>query len=101
MGLPLPLLRFLAREHRRERFGDSVLLLGRQCVYATVEQILTMLREEGVESRPLPSGFSTQTNVLTWHGTAMACNASDEAFFRLLGCIHAGDDLRGIRRRLE
>lgn len=85
MGLSSPLLRFLAREHRRQPFAGEVVTLGRQCVYATQAELLRMLAEEGVTPVPLPPDFSWHTNLPQWQGTANAQYISDVAFFRALG----------------
>ncbi len=85
MGLSLPLLRFLAREHRRQPFVGSVITLGRQCVYATFEQVTGMLREEGIEPCELAAGTPRTTNIPQWRGTPNEQFTSDVVFFRLLG----------------
>ena len=71
MGLAIPALRFLAREHKRSPFAGPVLTFGRQMVYATVAQSRRILREEGIEPQALLSGQSFP--------------AADAAFFWMLG----------------
>jgi SAM-dependent methyltransferase len=85
MGLPLTILRFLAREHRREPFTGSVLTLGRQCVYATYEELREMLQREGIPAADLPAGVPRGTNLPQWRGQPEERFTSDEVFFRLLG----------------
>jgi SAM-dependent methyltransferase len=87
MGLLLPGLRFLVREHKRKAFTDPLLTLGRQCVYATYDSVLAMLKAEGIEPKPLPGGLSLATNIPAWQGTPYSKYTSDKVFFRALaGC---------------
>lgn len=85
MGCPLPVLRFLAREHARSPYTGPVLTLGRQCVYATFAQVQRMLREEGLEPLPLPPGLPEQTDLPGWRGGPHASMTSERAFFHALG----------------
>lgn len=85
MGCPLPVLRYLAREHKRKPFRGPVLTLGRQCVYATFAEVVRMLRSEGIEPHPLPSGLSERTNLPGWRSGPHAGFTSDQAFFHALG----------------
>lgn len=85
MGCPLPVLRYLAREHRRKPFAGPVLTLGRQCLYVTFAEVVAMLREEGIEPRPLPAGMSERSNLPGFRGRPEAAFASDRAFFHALG----------------
>ena len=85
MGLPIPLMRFLAREHRRQPFTGRVLTLGRQCLYATCREIEMMLADEQIPITPLPPDMPSGTNIPQWKGTLDEANTSDVAFFWLLG----------------
>jgi hypothetical protein len=85
MGLTKPVLRFIAREHRRKPFYGSVLTLGRQGVRATLEDVRQMLAEEQIMPAPLPSDRDTRTNIPSWHETRLKKNTSDVVFFNLLG----------------
>ena len=85
MGLPMPALRFLAREHKRKPFTGPVLILGRQAVNATYEQILAMLKGEGIEPKPLPRGYSPYTGIPSLQNGPNAQFASDKVFFLALG----------------
>lgn len=87
MGCPLPVLRFLAREHRHAPFMGPVLTLGRQCVYATLDDVRDMLRAEGIEPRALPQGMSHGTNIPSWRHGPEARFTSDHAFFAALAGI--------------
>jgi hypothetical protein len=85
MGLSKAALRFLVREHRRKPLHGSVLTLGRQCVYATYPQLVSICRQEGVAPLELPAGEVTTTNIPSWLGTNLEKNTSDAAVFRVLG----------------
>lgn len=85
MGLAKPALRLIAREHKRKPFEGPVLLLGRQGVYATLEEVQQLLREEGIPPRTLTNGENTRTNIPSWGDTAKASFTNDAAFFHLLG----------------
>jgi len=89
LGCPLPVLRFLAREHARSPYSGPVLTLGRQCVYATFAQVVQMLREEGLEPRPLPAGLPEQTDLPGWRDGPYASMTSARAFFHALGGLEA------------
>ncbi len=93
MGLSRAALRFLVREHRRKPLHGSVLTLGRQCVYATYQELLDICRQEGVSPTALPPDVDLQSNIPAWRGTPLEENTSDVAFFRLLGAgdVHALD----------
>ena len=62
-----------------------MLTLGRQNVHATFAQVVRMLREEGLEPRPLPAGMSERNDLPGWRDTPEAENTSDRAFFHALG----------------
>lgn len=51
MGLSRAAIRFLARRHLRRPLGRQVLTLGRQAVYATIDQAASILRQEGLQVR--------------------------------------------------
>lgn len=93
MGLSKPAIRFLIRQHRRRPLHGRVLTLGRQCVYATCEEVLAMLREEGVTPAIELSAAERRTNIPQWLGTPCEQNLSDVGLFRLLGAaeVHALD----------
>ena len=84
MGFSLPTLRYIAREHKHHPLPCPVLTLGRQCVYATFDEVISMLTQEGITTHPLPKDFSHQTNIRDWKNTAYKNNISDTAFFYLL-----------------
>jgi SAM-dependent methyltransferase len=93
MGLSKAALHFLAIQHRQRPFTGKGLTLGRQCVYATHEEVQEILREHSLEPAPLPAGMLTRTNVPGWMGTPRESNTSDVAFFHQLGVssLHAMD----------
>ena len=43
MGLALPNLRHLTRIHKKYPFGEKVLILGRQYVFATFDEVVNLL----------------------------------------------------------
>ncbi|RMF43450.1 MAG: class I SAM-dependent methyltransferase [Planctomycetota bacterium] len=85
MGLPKPALRFLIQEHKRRPFSGSVVTLGRQCVYATYDECVTMLRQEGITPQERIPPLERATNIPHWRGTPRERFTSDVAFFSLLG----------------
>jgi SAM-dependent methyltransferase len=85
MGLPKPALRFIAREHRRKPFVGSVLMLGHQSVWATLEEARVLVAGEGIAPAEFPAGADVRTNIPGWLNTPHEHNISDVAFFRLLG----------------
>ena len=89
MGCPLPVLRFIAREHKRRSISGPVLLLGRQCVYASFAEVTAMLRSEGLQPHALPAGMSELTNIPSWRDGPHARFTSDQAFFHALGGLEA------------
>ena len=85
MGLSKPALRFLVREHRRQKLAGAWLTLGRQCVYASFGQFLRICREEGVGPRELLPDASRRTNIPAWQGTPREGNTNDQAVLQALG----------------
>ncbi len=85
MGLPKAALRFLIREHVRKPLAGSVATLGRMCVYATYPQLIEICHQEGIApAQPTPESCVT-SNIPAWRDTPLEQNASDVAFFRMLG----------------
>jgi hypothetical protein len=85
MGLPKPALRFLAREHKRRPFAEPVLLLGRQCVYATLEEAREIVRSEGLEPAETPASAAGRPPFPGWDAPPYSGFTTDAAFFGLLG----------------
>lgn len=85
MGLSRPALRFLLREHSRDPFHGPVLLLGRQNVYATLDDALAILRSERVAPVHVPEPTAARNTIPAWAGTPHSRNLADAAFFSLLG----------------
>jgi SAM-dependent methyltransferase len=85
MGLSKPAIRFLVRQHRHRPLGSRILTLGRQCVYADYSEVLTLLREEGVEPAVVLAGDEARSNIPQWRGTSSERRISDVGLFRLLG----------------
>jgi SAM-dependent methyltransferase len=85
MGLAKPALRLIGREHLRKPFRDPVLTLGRQNVYATLPEVLALLRSEHLEPSIIPQAEEAGTNISDWIGAHYKGAVSDVAFFKLLG----------------
>lgn len=84
MGLALPALRILAKEHKRTPFNGPILTIGRQCIYATVEEITAMLHNEGLQPHAIPEDESLKTNIPAWKNSPNQKYTSDRVFFTLL-----------------
>lgn len=84
MGLALPALRLLAKEHKRQALEGPILTIGRQCVYATYDDILALLKKENLPSYPLQAGQSLTTNIPAWDSGPFAHYTSDQVFFHSL-----------------
>ncbi len=84
MGLALPALRLITREHKKKPLKGPILTIGRQCVYATVEDIRRMLQEEGITPYPLPIEEPLETNIPAWKDSPNRKYTSDRVFFTLL-----------------
>lgn len=78
-------MRFIAREHKRKLFSDAVLTLGRQGVFATLDQAREILLSEQLTPSSLPHNENTCTNIPSWKGTWNERFISDTVFFKLLG----------------
>src|SRR3972149_2173423 len=72
MGLSKPALRFLAREHKQKPFEGSILTLGKQNLFATINEAMDIVTSEGVAVKPLTDVDPQEV-------------ISDSNFFRLLG----------------
>jgi hypothetical protein len=49
MGLTAPIIETLAREHKYRPLTGDVLLIGRQAIYLTAEQLLVLYRDFGID----------------------------------------------------
>ena len=87
MGLPIPSLRLIIREHKIEPFKGRVLTLGRMAVLATYEEVQDFFKEEGVEYCRLDEGMDKLTNIPEMRkGPGIESKfTSDVVFFSLLG----------------
>jgi len=84
MGLALPALSYLAREHKKYPFGEKVLILGRQYVFATFDEVLELLKLEDIKPARLDSDFDTTTNIPKWKTNSD--KKSIQAMSRFLHC---------------
>lgn len=87
MGLPIPSMRLIIREHKKEPLKGHVLTLGRMAVLATYKEILNLFKEEGVTPKALDEDFDTRTNISSMRKSIGKMNSftSDVVFFKLLG----------------
>jgi len=76
MGLAKPALRFIAREHRRKPFTGPILTLGRQDVFATLDEARSPLASEGIPPAVLSPGEGTRTNIPGRFDTTQEKNTS-------------------------
>ena len=65
MGLALPSLRYLVREHKKNPFGEKVLVLGRQYVFATFNEVLDLMKKENYVPVKLDSDFMSSLKLLS------------------------------------
>ena len=84
MGLVLPVLRLIVREHKRQRFDGPVLTLGRQGIYGTFDQVQKLLASEGIEPRTVDKS-QVYTNLPSWRTGDYSHFTSDKAVFEALG----------------
>ncbi len=84
MGLIQSSIRFLVREHLKKPLQGHILTLGRQFVYATLDELRVILEEEGVEPCKEIEA-DRKTNIPQWIGTDYERFTSDVTLFRLLG----------------
>ncbi len=84
MGLAIPALRFIIREHKRQPFTGTILTLGRQCVYATYDELQRLFQAEGIHPHPLPASMPRTTNIPNWQQGPQQDYTSDEVFFTAL-----------------
>jgi hypothetical protein len=82
MGLTIPSLRLIIREHKKHPFNGKMLTMGRMDVLATFEQILKLFAEENVVPCELDV---TETKTSNIPGCEESGFTSDTVFFGLLG----------------
>jgi len=87
MGLPVPWLRLIIREHKQEPFNGRVLTLGRLAVLTTYNKTQNIFKEEGVDYHPLDDDMDTSTNIPRFkrNNDKYSRFTSDIVFFKLLG----------------
>jgi hypothetical protein len=87
MGLTTPIIETLAREHKYRPLAGDVLLIGRQAVYLTAQQLLDLYRDFGIDI----GGVSLDTIEIDRSTTNREPAfgdlpwVSDRAVFRVLG----------------
>ena len=85
MGIPKPIIRLLAREHKRQPFGASVLTLGRQNVMATTDEIQKILTSEGISPQSVRKEIPRGNNHPEWKNTPSEKFTNDLFLFNSLG----------------
>ena len=87
MGLTLPFIDSLLREHRHRPVIGDVVLIGRQTVYLTPAELLSLMSEHGIASAGVaPDDIEIDRSTVNRLGGGAAPNLiSDRALFRLLG----------------
>jgi SAM-dependent methyltransferase len=83
MGLAIPALRYLVREHFRRPFNGPVLTLGRQCIYASLQDVYGLIYSEGLDPFPVKPG-DVYTNIPSWQEEPYSGFTSDKAFWTAL-----------------
>lgn len=91
MGIAAPTIRFLAWQHRLRPLQPPVLLLGRQHVYVTYEELVEIIKDEGLIPSPVRSA-DISTNIPGWEEGLRRGYTSDRAVFQAL----AGHDVYAL-----
>ena len=81
MGLPIPLMRMILREHKIKPFRGEILTIGRLGVLASYQQVLEVFNEEGISPAKLDEGHDLTTNIPSWKEGKYADFTSDIVFF--------------------
>jgi hypothetical protein len=85
MGMGKHLIEAVIREHLHKPIAGDVLLIGRQTVYLSPDELVRTIREQGVSLQVDPSSIEVdQTTLDRRHGYAERL-VNDAAFFKLLG----------------
>lgn len=85
MGMGKHLIEAVVREHLHKPIAGDVLLIGRQTVYLSPDELVRTIREHGVSLQVDPSGIEVdQTTLDRRHGYGERL-VNDAAFFKLLG----------------
>jgi hypothetical protein len=87
MGLPIPSMRMILREHKNTTFEGNALSLGRMAVLVTYEEVHKLFKEEGLKPHPLDKDTDLLTNIPSMRcGTGKESQyTSDVVFFKMLG----------------
>ncbi len=84
MGLALPALRLIIEEHKKKPLEGPILTIGRQCIYATLDDIRALLMGEDLKIHDIPSDQSLETNIPAWENSPNSKYTSDQVFFKML-----------------
>lgn len=85
MGLLKRNLYLLAFEHKKHPIKGDVLTFGQQSVYATLNEVKTLFKREGVFLKNLPKSFDIKNKIPAWEKTGYQNYTNCHAVLRLLG----------------
>jgi hypothetical protein len=87
MGLTLRFIDSLLREHSHRPVTGDVVLIGRQTVYLTPAEVLSLMSQHGIDAASAaPDGIEIDRSTVNRLGGGPAADLiSDRALFRLLG----------------
>ena len=87
MGLPIPSMRMILREHKEKAFKGLALTLGRMAILATYEEVLKLFKEEGVQAHQIGKDTDLLTNIPSMRSSTGKESkfTNDEVFFKMLG----------------
>jgi nicotinamide mononucleotide adenylyltransferase len=85
MGMGKHLIEAIVREHRHKPIAGDVLLIGRQTVYLSPDELVRTIREHGVSLQVDPSSIEVDQTTLDRRLGYAERLVNDAAFFKLLG----------------
>ncbi len=85
MGLLRRHLNLLAIEHKKHSIRGDVLTLGQQSVHATLDEVKSIFKKQGVSLKNLPADFDTKNRIPDWKGTKYDAYTNCQAVLSLLG----------------
>ena len=85
MGMGKHLIEAVVREHLHKPIAGDVLLIGRQTVYLSPDELVRTIREHGVSLQVDPSSIEVDQTTLDRRRGYSQRLVNDAAFFKLLG----------------
>ena len=85
MGMGKHLIEAVVREHLHKPIAGDVLLIGRQTVYLSPDELVQTIREHGVSLQVDPSSIEVDQTTLDRRRGYAERLVNDAAFFKLLG----------------